>query len=98
MEKNPNPKAIQVCIPTQVYKYFKVGGYEYSIRVWESVNYIAKDESGLVWGYNQEPYIDRDEDDTLWLVNENEPDELQSLGTVESLERISWSESRRRLY
>jgi len=84
-------------IPTQVYKYFKVGGYEYSIRVWESVNYIAKDANGLVWGYNKKPSIDWDEDDTRWLVNENEP-EIQSLGTVELLVGIPWSKSLRRLY
>jgi hypothetical protein len=83
---------------TQVYKYFKVGGYEYSIRVWESVNYIAKDANGLAWGYNQKPDIDRDEDDTLWLVNENELEEIQPLGSVEPLAGIPWSKSRRRLY
>lgn len=84
--------------PKQVYKYFKVGGDEYSIRVWESVNYIAKDENGITWGYNKKPSIDRAEDDTLWLVNENEPEEIQSLGTVEPLSGIPWSKSRRRLY
>jgi hypothetical protein len=85
-------------IPRQVYKYFRVGGYEYSIRVWESVNYIAKDANGITWGYNKKPSIDWDEDDTLWLLNENEPEGVQSLGTVEPLSGVQWDKSLRLLY
>jgi len=85
-------------IHRRVYKYFKVGGYKYYIRVWESVNYIAKDANGSTWGYNKKPSIDWDEDETLWLVNENEPEEIQSLGIVESLTGVRWYKSLRLLY
>jgi len=81
----------------QVYKSFSVGGETGYVMVHQWVNYIAKDANGPVWGYRLRPFIDLDEDDTLWFIRDVDNSDVQAL-TVPMLDDVPWMKSMRRLY